>query len=143
MSQLTRPGPAASGSLRARSVAPPATRPGPRRRRRGRCHDNVAAPQRASGALKQKLVPPLKETQVKGRACDQDVTEPQGHVTVNNQSEFRPTGGELVTLASNISNAANREPAPDTMCSGSVRWLKVLMMRSHVIVKCSTGNKRE
>lgn len=43
MSQLTHPGPAVKESLRARSVAPPASRPGPTRHH-GHRHDSVAEP---------------------------------------------------------------------------------------------------
>lgn len=62
MSQLTPPGPAVSGSPPVHSVAPRASRPGPRRRQRGRCHGKVVVPPPVSGAPWQQEGLPLKKT---------------------------------------------------------------------------------
>ena len=65
MSQITRRGPDESESLRARSVAPPASRPGPTHRHQRR-RDNVAEPLHVSWEpWQQEEVLPLKQTHVK------------------------------------------------------------------------------
>lgn len=60
MSQLTHPGPAVKESLRVRSVAPPASRPGPTRHR-GHRHDSVAEPLPFSWVPWQQEVPVLNK----------------------------------------------------------------------------------